>query len=69
LQSLTKSEKVNILISEHILAHPDDFEDEIIKETLKSVINVKEIQAKNGERGMHRYIISNSDTVEDVMKF
>ena len=65
--SLTNSEKVNILISEHILAHPSDFEDEIIKETLKSVINVKEIQAKNGERGMHRYIISNSDTVEDVM--
>ena len=65
--SLTNSEKVDILISEHILAHPDDFEDEIIKETLKSVINVKEIQAKNGERGMHRYIISNSDTVEDVM--
>ncbi len=64
---LTNSEKVNILISEHILAHPDDFEDEIIKETLKSVINVKEIQSKNGERGMHRYIISNSDTVEDVM--
>ncbi|MFN3271332.1 MAG: phosphoenolpyruvate carboxylase [Cloacibacterium caeni] len=65
--SLTNSEKVNILISEHILAHPDDFEDEIIRETLKSVINVKEIQTKNGERGMHRYIISNSDTVEDVM--
>ena len=64
---LTNSEKVNILISEHILALPDDFEDEIIRETLKSVINVKEIQAKNGERGMHRYIISNSDTVEDVM--
>lgn len=67
IAELTNSEKVNILISEHILAHPDDFEDEIIKETLKSVINVKEIQTKNGERGMHRYIISNSDTVEDVM--
>lgn len=65
--SLTNSEKVNILISEHIKANPNDFEDEIIRETLKSVINVKEIQAKNGERGMHRYIISNSDTVEDVM--
>ncbi len=64
---LTNSEKVNILISEHILANPSDFEDEIIKETLKSVINVKEIQNKNGERGMHRYIISNSDMVEDVM--
>lgn len=67
IASLTNSEKVNILISEHILANPSDFEDEIIKETLKSVINVKEIQVKNGERGMHRYIISNSDTVEDVM--
>ena len=64
---LTNSEKVNILISENVVANPNDFEDEIIKETLKSVINVKEIQAKNGERGMHRYIISNSDTVEDVM--
>lgn len=64
---LTNSEKVNILISENIKANPNDFEDEIIKETLKSVINVKEIQVKNGERGMHRYIISNSDTVEDVM--
>ena len=64
---LTNSEKVNILISEHILANPNDFEDEIIRETLKSVINVKEIQTNNGERGMHRYIISNSDTVEDVM--
>lgn len=64
---LTNSEKVNILISEHILANPNDFEDEIIRETLKSVINVKEIQTKNGERGMHRYVISNSDMVEDVM--
>lgn len=64
---LTNSEKVNLLISQNILANPNDFEDEIIRETLKSVINVKEIQTKNGERGMHRYIISNSDTVEDVM--
>jgi len=67
IAELTNSEKVNILISEHIKANPNDFKDEIIKETLKSVINVKEIQTKNGERGMHRYIISNSDTVEDVM--
>lgn len=67
IAELTNSEKVNILISENFVANPNDFEDEIIKETLKSVINVKEIQAKNGERGMHRYIISNSDTVEDVM--
>lgn len=65
--TLKNSEKFEILINENIKANPEDFEDEITRETLKSVINVKEIQAKNGERGMHRYIISNSDTVEDVM--
>lgn len=64
---LKNSEKFEILINENIKANPEDFEDEITRETLKSVINVKEIQTKNGERGMHRYIISNSDTVEDVM--
>jgi phosphoenolpyruvate carboxylase len=66
-ENLTNSEKVTILIQENIKANPDDFEDEIIKETLKSVVNIQQIQERNGERGMHRYIISNSDTVEDVM--
>ncbi len=65
--TLTNSEKVEILMNENIIANPDDFEDEITRETLKSVVNVKKIQLNNGERGMHRYIISNSDTVEDVM--
>lgn len=64
---LKNSEKFEILINENIKANQEDFEDEITRETLKSVINVKQIQTKNGERGMHRYIISNSDTVEDVM--
>lgn len=67
ISSLKNSEKVEILMNENIIANPDDFQDEITRETLKSVVNVKKIQQSNGERGMHRYIISNSDTVEDVM--
>lgn len=67
ISSLSNAEKVEILMKGDIIANPDDFEDEITRETLKSVINVKKIQLSNGERGMHRYIISNSDTVEDVM--
>lgn len=67
VSSLKNSEKVEILMTGNITANPDDFEDEITRETLKSVINVKKIQQSNGERGLHRYIISNSDTVEDVM--
>ena len=66
-ENLSNSDKVALLVQENIKANPEDFEDEIIRETLKSVINVKQIQERNGERGMHRYIISNSDTVEDVM--
>lgn len=67
ISKLSNAEKIEILMNNHIQAHPDDFEDEIVQETLKSVINIKTIQQSNGERGMHRYIISNSDTVEDVM--
>lgn len=67
VESLSNSDKIEVLIQQNIKANPDDFEDEIIRETLKSVVNVKQIQERNGERGMHRYIISNSDTVEDVM--
>ena len=66
-ENLSNYDKVAFLVQENIKANPEDFEDEIIRETLKSVINVKQIQERNGERGMHRYIISNSDTVEDVM--
>lgn len=66
-ETLTNSEKVQLLLNESIIANPDDFNEGITKETLKSVINIKEIQQNNGERGLHRYIISNSDTVEDVM--
>lgn len=65
--TLKNSEKVEILMSGNIIANPNDFEEEITSETIKSVFNVKRIQQSNGERGMHRYIISNSDTVEDVM--
>ncbi len=46
---------------------PNDFEDEIVKDTLQNILNVTKIQQQNGERGLHRYIISNSDEVKDVM--
>lgn len=67
VSTLTNSEKIDIIMNNNILANPNDFQDELVQETLKSVVNVKSIQNNNGEKGMHRYIISNSDTVEDVM--
>ncbi|MFC4162680.1 phosphoenolpyruvate carboxylase [Epilithonimonas zeae] len=65
--SRTDDEKIQLLIDSNQVLNPQDFEDEMTCETLKSIYNIKKIQESNGERGMHRYIISNSDEVKDVM--
>lgn len=46
----------------------DAFEDEMVKNTLKSIEVLKDIQATNGERGANRYIISNNQTALNVMQ-
>ncbi len=65
--SKTADEKIKYLLESDVILSPEDFEDEMTCETLKSIYNIKTIQESNGERGMHRYIISNSDEVKDVM--
>ncbi len=60
------TEKYNKLIEFNEKLNFDDYS-EIVKETLGNVSQIKEIQDFNGIRGMHRYIISNSDAVKDVM--
>jgi len=45
---------------------PDDFSDELVKDTLGSMQAMRAIQASNGERGCHRYIISNCRGAADV---
>ncbi|MDQ1162643.1 phosphoenolpyruvate carboxylase [Chryseobacterium sp. SORGH_AS 447] len=62
----TNEEKFNALIGINEKINANDFED-IVKDTLLTVLQVSEIQQKNGLRGMNRYIISNSDAVKDVM--
>ncbi len=60
------SEKYNKLIEYSGKAAANDFED-IVKDTLINVQQIRQIQDFNGIRGMNRYIISNSDAVKDVM--
>lgn len=67
VEDRTDDEKVQLLIDSNQVLNPLDFADEMTCETLKSIYNIKTIQELNGERGMHRYIISNSDDVKDVM--
>ncbi len=66
-EQLSNEEKINFLLESDAVLNPEDFADEMTCETIKSIYNIRLIQQKNGERGMHRYIISNSDDVKDVM--
>lgn len=66
-QNLSDKEKYQYLIENKTELNFQNWEDDVVKDTLQTVSQVQEIQAKNGERGMNRYIISNSESVKDVM--
>ena len=64
------SEKERIEIASEISSHinRDDFQDDITKSTLDSIFAMKTIQEKNGEFGCNRYIISNCESVINIME-
>lgn len=66
-ENLTENEKFNYLIENKPQINFENWEDNVIKDTLKTVSQIPEIQNKNGERGMNRFIISNAQAVKDVM--
>ena len=66
IDMVSDQEKLDWLINTDVILNPNDFEG-ITRDTLQNICNVKEIQQKNGERGMHRYIISNSEAVKEVL--
>ena len=67
LDELSKDQLVSILVNEKIHVHEDQFEDEITKETLRTIAQIQLIQNKNGEPGCNRYIISNSEDIFSVL--
>ena len=65
--SLSKEEKIEYLTNRKLQINPNDYDEEIVKDTLENVLQLKDIQQRNGEKGVHRYIISNSETIFDVL--
>lgn len=59
-------EKINWLLNTDTVLDPAEFEG-VTRDTLNNIYNIEKIQNKNGERGLHRYIISNSEAVKDVL--
>ncbi|MCB0283472.1 MAG: phosphoenolpyruvate carboxylase [Calditrichaeota bacterium] len=67
LDELSQADLIRILLHENMLLNPDDYEEALVKDTLLNIQQVKKIQAKNGEEGCNRYIISNSEDVFSVL--
>ncbi|MGB5171343.1 MAG: phosphoenolpyruvate carboxylase [Eudoraea sp.] len=63
----SQQELIEILLHKNFRLSPNDFEDELVRDTLVNVTQLKEIQLKNGEEGCNRYIISNSEDVFSVL--
>ena len=67
LKDLSEAEQIELLTNPSFTAKPEDFEDDIVVDTIKNVYQLKTIQQRNGELGVNRYIISNSETIFDVL--
>ena len=67
IEELKEKELVNLLLKEDFKLNPKDFDDEIVKDTIVNIQNLKAVQEKNGEDGCNRYIISNSEDIFSVL--
>lgn len=67
LGELKKDELVDILLHKNLKADPDDFSEDVTKDTLINISQLRNIQKKNGEEGCNRYIISNSEDIFSVL--
>lgn len=64
---LSEEEQIHILTEKELDIKEEEYEDELTRDTIRNVKQLKEIQKSNGERGVHRYIISDSETIFDVL--
>lgn len=65
---LNETAKIDALLLVRSTIAPENFEDQITKLTLESILAIKTIQENNGELGCNRYIISNNESALDVME-
>ncbi|MEX0360622.1 MAG: phosphoenolpyruvate carboxylase, partial [Allomuricauda sp.] len=66
LDELSQEELVHWLLEKDLKLDPSDYEEDIVRDTLTNIGQLKEIQLSNGEEGCNRYIISNSEDIYSV---
>ena len=67
LDELDQAALIDVLLHKNLKADATDFSEDIVKDTLINISQLKEIQSKNGEEGCNRYIISNSEDIFSVL--
>lgn len=67
IDELTKKKLVDLLVNKNITVQANDFKEDIVKDTIINISQLKGIQATNGEEGCNRYIISNSEDIFSVL--
>lgn len=67
LGELSEDRLVALLLHEDLNVLLEDYDDEIVKDTIENIQQLKFIQDKNGEDGCNRYIISNSEDMFSVL--
>jgi phosphoenolpyruvate carboxylase len=67
IEEFKSDELLDILLHKTIEATPDDYSDDLVKDTLKNTAQLQDIQNRNGEQACNRYIISNSEDIYSVL--
>lgn len=65
--SLNTEERIHLLCKKEASASPTAYKNELIHDTISNIYQIQKLQQKNGLKSVHRYIISNSESVEDVL--
>lgn len=64
---LNGQELIDALLYKDLNVHDKHFEEEIVRDTIQNISQLKAIQGKNGEEGCNRYVISNSEDIFSVL--
>ncbi|MUH37329.1 phosphoenolpyruvate carboxylase [Zobellia amurskyensis] len=67
ISELSQDALVDILINKDFTLKAADYSEDIIKDTIINIQQLKSIQETNGEEGCNRYIISNSEDIFSVL--
>ena len=67
LEELSEAELVDQLLHKNFTLQYENFEDDLVRDTIQNIAQLKNIQSKNGEEGCNRYAISNSEDIFSVL--